>query len=162
MRVEFRSVLVTAIVVVLFWALVMMASAEAMPGYISTVEIHVDGFVCATCVRNTERTLKQEEGVAEVTGDWEKGIVAVIPDQDIGWVNLFDFAQRINSSRNYTVINMDVVGSEEFVYFVKRVEKERRASKGQRARGTYSHPRILLVGRIEGGVRIPEQLVQIQ
>ena len=89
--------------------LAITASSFAGLGYISTVEINVDGFVCATCVRKIERTLEQEEGVAEVSGEWEKGIVGVTVDQKIGWVNLFDLEQRINSNRNYTVLSMNVV-----------------------------------------------------
>lgn len=121
MRKEFRSIFTTFIIIFLFWVLVVVASADHvpghMPGYISSVEIHVDGFVCATCVRNIERTLGQEEGIARVTGDWEKGIVAVIPDQNAAWVNLFDFSQRINGTRNYTVIKMEVVAVGNLVKF---------------------------------------------
>jgi copper chaperone CopZ len=108
MRSEFKTLLTAALVILAFWVLVMVANADHVPGYISTVEIHVDGFVCATCVSKIENTLKQEEGVAEVTGDWEKGIVAVTTRQDVGWVNLFNFVQRINSTRNYTVNKMEV------------------------------------------------------
>lgn len=89
--------------------LAITANSYAGLGYISTVEINVDGFICATCVRTIERTLEQEEGVADVSGEWEKGIVGVTVDQKIGWVNLFDFSQRINGTRNYSVLSMNVV-----------------------------------------------------
>ncbi|MFC1718757.1 hypothetical protein ACFL6S_34215, partial [Candidatus Poribacteria bacterium] len=89
--------------------LLVSIAMEANAGHISTVEIHVDGFVCATCVRQIEKALEVEGGVAQVTGDWEKGIVAVIPDQEIGWVDLLDIKNRINSTRNYSVLKMDVV-----------------------------------------------------
>ena len=102
-----------ALVAILALVLVGITGSEALAGYISSVEIHVDGFICATCVDNIKRTLEQEDGVAEVSGDWADGIVGVTPAQDIGWVNLFDFAQRINSTRNYSVLKMEVsaVGS---------------------------------------------------
>lgn len=104
-----RATFITSLTLVILLALVTIVSSEANPGRISIVEIHVDGFICATCVRDIERALKVEEGVARVTGDWEKGIVAVLPDQEIGWVDLFDLSQRINSTRNYSVLKMNVV-----------------------------------------------------
>ena len=94
---------------VLALALLVTVNSETMAGYISAVEIQVDGFVCATCVRNIKRSIENEEGVAEVSGDWEKNIVAVIPEQDVGWVNLFEIEQRINATRTYTVTKIDVV-----------------------------------------------------
>lgn len=97
--------------------LVFTTNSNAGFGYISTVEISIDGFVCATCARTIEQTLSQEDGVAEVSGDWKKGLVGVTIDQDAGWANLFDFAQRINGTRNYKVLDMTVVA-------VGRVTKE--------------------------------------
>ena len=79
------------------------------PEYISVIEIHVDGLIGATGVRILEDTLTKEEGVAEVTGDEEQGIIAVIPDQTIGWVSLYDLTERINGTRQYSVIKMNVV-----------------------------------------------------
>ena len=99
------------LVLALLLSLTIVASSGASLGYISTVEIKVDGFVCATCARTIERTLEQEEGVAEVSGDWENGIVGVTVDQNVGWVSLFDFSQRINGTRNYTVIGMNVAAA---------------------------------------------------
>jgi copper chaperone CopZ len=99
----------TSLALVILLTLVGVVSSEASPGYISNVEIHVDGFICATCVRQIEESLKFEKGVARVTGNWEEGIVAVIPDQMLGWVDLFDIESRINSTRNYSVLKMDVV-----------------------------------------------------
>ncbi len=104
-------------VAVLALVLVGITSSETLAGYISSVEIHVDGFVCATCVRGIETTLKQEEGVAEVSGVWEEGIVAVTPKQDVGWVNLFDFVQRINGTRNYAVLKIDIAAVGNVVKF---------------------------------------------
>ena len=104
-----RATFKTSLALVMLLALVTTVSSEANPGRISIVEIHVDGFICATCVRSIERALKVEEGVARVTGDLEKGIIAVLPDQEIGWIDLFDLSQRINSMRNYSVLKMNVV-----------------------------------------------------
>ena len=104
MRVQITASLVSAFLL----SLVTVASSGASLGYISTVEIEVDGFVCATCVRAIEGTLEQENGVAEVSGDWESGIIGVTVDQNVGWVDLFDISQRINSMRNYTVIGMKI------------------------------------------------------
>ena len=103
-----RAKLTTGLVFMFLLVLAIAVNSDASLGYISTVEINVDGFVCATCVRQIERTLKQEEGVAEVSGDWEKGTVGVTVDRDIGWVNLFDLGQRINGTRNYKVLSMNV------------------------------------------------------
>ena len=103
-----RAKLTTGLVFMFLLVLAIAVNSDASLGYISTVEINVDGFVYATCVRQIERTLKQEEGVAEVSGDWEKGTVGVTVDRDIGWVNLFDLGQRINSTRNYKVLGMNV------------------------------------------------------
>ena len=104
-------------VAILALVLVGITSSETLAGYISGVEIHVDVFICATCVDTIKRTLEQEDGVAEVSGDWEDGIVAVTPRQDIGWINLFDFAQRINSTRNYSVLKIEVAAVGNVVKF---------------------------------------------
>lgn len=86
-----------------------LATSEMTPEYISVVEIYVDGLTDATGIRILETTLMQEDGVAEVSSDLENGIMAVTPMQDIGWVNLFDFVQRINGTRQYSVREMNVV-----------------------------------------------------
>ena len=104
-----RAQFITSLALAMLLILVTIVSSEASPGHISIVEIHIDGFICATCVREIERALKVEEGVARVTGDLEKGIVAVLPDQGIGWVDLFDLSQRVNSMRNFSVLKMNVV-----------------------------------------------------
>lgn len=123
MGTAFRRISTEALAVIVILALASIASSEVTTGYISSVEIHVDGFICATCVRTIENTLMQEEGVAEVTGNWEKGTVVVITDQDIGWVNLFDFVQRINGTRNYTVLKMNVVALGRVVKFPTKYYK---------------------------------------
>lgn len=86
-----------------------LAASEMTSEYISVVEIYVDGLTDAAGVRILETTLMQENGVAEVSSDLENGIMAVTPMQDIGWVNLFNFVQRINGTRQYTVREMNVV-----------------------------------------------------
>ncbi len=113
MRARYIAVL-TLIVTLLSVGVV---NSETVPEYISSVEIYVDGLVDASGVRILKTTLMQEEGVAEVTGDLERGIMAVIPKQDVGWVNLFNFVQRINGTRQYTVLKMDVVALGRVVKF---------------------------------------------
>ncbi len=105
-----RTALTTFLILtILAIANVGLAIAETTPEYISVIEIQVDGLIGATGISILEDTLAKEEGVAEVTGDAEKGIIAVIPDPTTGWVSLYDLAERINGTRQYSVIKMDVV-----------------------------------------------------
>jgi copper chaperone CopZ len=76
--------------------------------YVSLIEIHVDGFICATCVRTLEETLRQEKGIVEVIGDLERGTLRVVPEMDGRYLDLFSIRQRINSIRQYTVIEMEI------------------------------------------------------
>lgn len=92
-------------------------ASETISEYISFVEIYVDGLTDASGVRTLETTLMQEEGVAEVSHDLKEGLIVVNPGQDVGWVNLFDFVQRINGTRQYNVRKMDVIAVGRLVKF---------------------------------------------
>ncbi len=120
MRAKFTVVL--ALIVTLLLA--NLAISETIPEYISVVEIYVDSLTDANGVRILETTLMQEDGVAEVSHDLEKGIIAVTLSQDVGWVNLFDFVQRINGTRQYSVRKMDVIAVGHLVKFPVDYEGE--------------------------------------
>lgn len=104
-----RFIAIPVLIIVL--ALANTASSETIPEYISLVELYVDGLANSADARILETTLIQEkeEGVAEVVVDREKGVIGVIPTQDVGWVDPFDFVQRINGTRQYTVLKTHVV-----------------------------------------------------
>jgi copper chaperone CopZ len=109
---------------------------EAIPDHISSVGIHVDGFICATCVRTLESALGVEEGVGEVTADLETGIVTVTPKMHGQQVNLVDLMRRVNSTRNYAVGRMDIVAVGRVAKFPVRYFKAREY--------THSHDRYKL------------------
>jgi copper chaperone CopZ len=114
MRARFTVILTLMVTLVL----TTVASSETMPEYISSVEIYVDGFICATCVRALESALELEEGVSDVTTDLETGIVAVIPEMDGDRpVSLIDLEKRVNGMSEYTVRKMNVVAQGRVVKF---------------------------------------------
>jgi copper chaperone CopZ len=94
--------------VILALALVFTSAANSQEvfHYVASIEIYIDGFICATCVRTLENTLMQEDWVVEVIGDLEKGTLMVIPRMDGRYLDIFAVRQRINSTRQYTVIKM--------------------------------------------------------
>jgi copper chaperone CopZ len=120
MRVKLTVVL--ALVVTL--SLTDLATSETISEYISFVEIYVDGLTDTTGVRILTDTLMKEDGVAEISHDLEEGIIIVKPSQDVGWVNLFDFVQRVNGTRQYTVSKMDVIAVGRLVKFPVDYEGE--------------------------------------
>jgi copper chaperone CopZ len=103
-----KFAVISALVLVL--AMVQTGKAEDIlySHYVASIDIYVDGFICETCVRTLEDTLKQEEGVVDVIGDLQKGSLHVTPKMDGSYINLYNFEQRINSTRQYTVLKMEV------------------------------------------------------
>jgi copper chaperone CopZ len=100
-----------ASVLIITLALTTMGKAEEVLNYVSSVDIYVDGFICATCVSTLEDTLKQENNVASVKGDLEEGVLHVKTKMDGSLINLFNIEQRINgtgSQRQYSVLKMVV------------------------------------------------------
>ena len=106
-----------ALVLMLALGLTTIGKAENVLNYVSSVDIYVDGFICATCVSTMENNLRQEENVVSVDGDLGKGVLHVIPKMDGSHISLYNLEQRINNTIHYTVIEMGVVAAGKVVKF---------------------------------------------
>ena len=73
----------TTIAALLFSALALGANPEATPP--STIEMDVDGLVCAFCAQGIEKKLRKESATADVLVSLEHKLVAVAlkPEKDI-------------------------------------------------------------------------------
>lgn len=120
MRTKFTSILTLIITLVL----VNSVTAEVIPEYISVVEIYVDGITDAAGIRTLEAKLMREDGIAEISDNLAEGVIALTLKQDVGWLNLFDLAQLINGTRQYTVRKMDVVAVGRIARFPVDYEQE--------------------------------------
>jgi hypothetical protein len=77
---------------------------------IDSVRIYVDGFICATCERPLKDALLLEEGVEITHTDASAGLIEIIPKEGKPF-DLMDVEQRINATRGYGVLKMDVVAT---------------------------------------------------
>ena len=78
----FKHVFIAA--TALFWSgLALAAAAEAQP---NTIEMDVDGLVCAFCAQGIEKKLRAQAATGDVVVSLEHKLVAVAlkPEQDIG------------------------------------------------------------------------------
>ncbi|MBD3181593.1 hypothetical protein GF312_04820 [Candidatus Poribacteria bacterium] len=100
--------LTSIIIMVFILAFASAGNAQEIFHYVSSIDIYVDGFICATCVRILEDTLMQEDSIVEVIGDLEKGMLRVIPHMDGRYLDLFAMRQRINDTEQYSVLRMEI------------------------------------------------------
>lgn len=87
-----------------------VTAAEDLSKYanVEIVRLYIDGYICDICGSELKRVLEPEEGVKTVTSVTEKGMIELTAEAG-AFLDLYDVEQRVNGTRDFTVMRMEVI-----------------------------------------------------